>query len=202
MILFVRGVLWDLGIPQEAANLLYEDNDACTVVANTKKPTPQTHHIDITYFSHCNWVERDLILLERIDTKINMSDHFTKNLSKALFHHHVDYILGHISPPYSPVHLSIIGTYTDHDFAIDKYVPTSFTVPLTATTARVFAPIHDNFLWNPWTTILWHGFQSSIAIMDYGGYYRRYVDKINLAQLINFSQSHAKRGGDGCCQIV
>ncbi len=27
MILFVRSVLWDLGVPQEAATLLYEDND-------------------------------------------------------------------------------------------------------------------------------------------------------------------------------
>ena len=122
MILFDRSILWDLGIPQEVATLLYEDNDACTAMANAHKPTPRTCHIDIEYFSLCDWVERDLIPLERIDTKINMSDHFTKNLLKALFHRHVDYILGHIPPPYSPVHLYIIGTYTDHDFAIVKYV--------------------------------------------------------------------------------
>jgi hypothetical protein len=30
MILFVRSLLWDLDIPQEAATLLYEDNDGCT----------------------------------------------------------------------------------------------------------------------------------------------------------------------------
>jgi hypothetical protein len=40
MILFVRSILWDLGIPQEAATLLYENNDACTAMANTQKPTP------------------------------------------------------------------------------------------------------------------------------------------------------------------
>jgi hypothetical protein len=34
MILFVCSVLWDLGISQEAATLLYEDNDACTAMAN------------------------------------------------------------------------------------------------------------------------------------------------------------------------
>ncbi len=169
MILFVQSILWDLGIPQEAAILLYEDNDACTAMANAQKPTPQTCHIDIKYFSLCDSVERDLILLERIDTKINMSDHFTKNLSKALFHRHVDYILGHIPPPYSPVHLYIVGTYNDHDSAIDTYVPTSFTTPLTAAAARVFAPLPDNYLDNPWTPILWHGFQSSFGIMDCGG---------------------------------
>ena len=34
MILFVRSVLWDLDIPQEAATVLYEDNDACTAMGN------------------------------------------------------------------------------------------------------------------------------------------------------------------------
>ncbi len=47
MILFVRSILWDLNIPQEVAPVLYEDNDACTVMGNTQIPTPRTHHIDI-----------------------------------------------------------------------------------------------------------------------------------------------------------
>jgi hypothetical protein len=102
-------------------------------------------------------VERDLMLLERIDTKINMSNHFTKNLSRTLFHPHTEFIKGHIPPPYSPVHLYLIGTYTNHDIAIDQYVPTSFTTPITAAAARVFAPISDDYLGNPWTLILWHG---------------------------------------------
>ena len=51
MILFVRSVLWDLGIPQEAATVLYEDNDACTAMGNAQKPTPRTRHMDIKYFS-------------------------------------------------------------------------------------------------------------------------------------------------------
>jgi hypothetical protein len=42
MILFVRSILWDLGIPQESATILYEDNDACTAMGNAQKPTPQT----------------------------------------------------------------------------------------------------------------------------------------------------------------
>jgi hypothetical protein len=86
MILFVRRVLWDLDIPQEASTLLYEDNDGCTVMGNAQKPTPRTRHIDIKYFSLCEWVERDLILLGRIDTSINMSNHLTKSLQPLLFH--------------------------------------------------------------------------------------------------------------------
>ncbi len=53
MILFVRSVLWDLGIPQEAATVLYEDNDACTAMGNAQKPTTRTRHMDIKYFLIC-----------------------------------------------------------------------------------------------------------------------------------------------------
>jgi hypothetical protein len=107
MILFVRSVLWDLNIPQEAATLLYEDNDGCTAMGNAPKPTPRTRHIDITYFSLCKWVERDLILLDRIDTSINMSDHLTKSLQTLLFHRHADFLLGHIpAPSYSSIYPS------------------------------------------------------------------------------------------------
>ncbi len=111
MILFVCSVLWDLDIPQEAATLLYEDNDACKAMANAQKPTPRTHHMDIKYFSLSEWVERDLMLLERIDTSLNLADHFTKGLHTALFHRHADFILGHIPPAYSHVYRSIIGSY-------------------------------------------------------------------------------------------
>jgi hypothetical protein len=81
MILFVCSVLWDLDIPaQEAATLLYEDNNACTAMANAQKPTPRTRHMDIKYFSLSEWVERDLMWLEQINTSINLADHFTKSL--------------------------------------------------------------------------------------------------------------------------
>jgi hypothetical protein len=135
MILFVRSVLWDLDIPQEAATLLYEDNDACTAMANAQKPTPSTHHMDIKYFSLSQWVERDLMLLERIDMSINLADHFTKSLQPALYHCHADFILGHIPPAYSPVYHSIIGSYARNDDYLDKFVPSSFTTPITAAAA-------------------------------------------------------------------
>ena len=64
MILFVRSILWDLDIPQEAATVLYEDNDACRAMGNPQKPTPRTRHMDIKYFSICEWVERNLMHLE------------------------------------------------------------------------------------------------------------------------------------------
>ena len=46
MLLYMRSILWDLDVPQEASSWLYEDNDACTAMANAQKPTSRTHHID------------------------------------------------------------------------------------------------------------------------------------------------------------
>jgi hypothetical protein len=51
MILFVRSILLDLGIPQQAASVLFEDNDACTAMVNALKPTTRTRHMDIRYFA-------------------------------------------------------------------------------------------------------------------------------------------------------
>jgi hypothetical protein len=34
MILYIQSLLWDLGIPQEADTVLYEDNNGCTAMGN------------------------------------------------------------------------------------------------------------------------------------------------------------------------
>ena len=162
MCLFVRSILWDLDIPQEAATVAYEDNDGCTAMANAQKPTSRTRHIDIKYFALCEWVEQDLILLERIDTSINIADHLTKILSRTLFHRHADYLLGHVPPKYSPVYRQAISTYRDNYGNISKYIPETFTTPtiahrpINATAARIFVPFYEDIEGNPWLAILWH----------------------------------------------
>ncbi len=42
MSLFVRSILWDLNVPQEAATIAYKDNDGCTAMGNAQKPTART----------------------------------------------------------------------------------------------------------------------------------------------------------------
>jgi hypothetical protein len=86
-----------------------------------------------------------------------MSDHLTKGLSRALFHQHADYLLGHVPPVYSPVYKSIVGTYTTQHAELDKFVPSLFTTPMTAAAARVYAPILEDYSGNPWLVVLWHG---------------------------------------------
>ena len=85
MVLFCRGVLWDLGVPQCAATIGYEDNDACTSMAMAQKPTARTRHIGIKYHVLCQWVEQDLVKLERIFTQKNVAEIFTKQLGPLLF---------------------------------------------------------------------------------------------------------------------
>jgi hypothetical protein len=97
------------------------------------------------------------MILERIDTKINLADPFTKLLYRALFHRHVDFILGHIPTRYPPVYSKLIGAYTDQHTDIDEYVPGSFTTPLRAAAARIYTLLWEDYIGNPWVHILWHG---------------------------------------------
>ncbi len=157
MILFIHSVLWDLRIPQEVATLLYKDNDACTAMGNAEKPTPCTWHINIKYASLCKWVERDLVILDRIDTSINMADHLMKALQPIIFHRHTDFLLGYVPPMYSPLYHSIVGTYTNHLIDLNLYVPKSFTTPITAAAARLYAPTPADYQHSPWLSILGHG---------------------------------------------
>jgi hypothetical protein len=169
MCLFIRSILWDLDVPQEAATIAYEDNDGCTLMGNAQKPTARMRHIDIKYFALCDWIERDLLILERIDTSINPSDHLTKSLSRILFHRHADFLLGHVPPQYSPVYRQAITTYGNFYKDINSFIPESFTTPTTARAARVNAPIIDYIRDNPWLSVIWHDFPIQNCIMDRGG---------------------------------
>ena len=135
MILFVCSILFDLGIPQHAASILYEDNQGCISMANAGKPTSQTRHMDIKYHVICEWVERDLMILERVPTSQNLSDHFTKNLPKILFHRHVDFIMGHVPPPHSPLFAKFMCEDPPPPLSLKHHPPA-------AQAARLAAPYH------------------------------------------------------------
>jgi hypothetical protein len=157
MSLFIRSILWDLDILQEAATIAYKDSNGCTAVGNAQKPTARTSHIDIKFFALCDWIECNLIQLERIDTSINIANHLTKPLSCILFHRHADSLLENVPPKYSPVYQQAITTYS-HKFKedIDHFLPDLFTTPMTAKAARIYAPLYDDVWGNPWLNVLWH----------------------------------------------
>ena len=74
--------------------------------------------MDIKYQDLCEWVERDLLRLNCVDTAINLADLFTKHLGPTLFTRHADYVLGHIPPHYMSqclaVNLSPSKIHTPH----------------------------------------------------------------------------------------
>ncbi|KAL7508162.1 hypothetical protein ACHAXN_005237 [Cyclotella atomus] len=80
MSLYLRSSLWDLGVGQDAATVLYEENGGATAMANAGRPTPQSRHINVKFYAIQEWVERDLVVLRCIDTSLNVSDHITKPL--------------------------------------------------------------------------------------------------------------------------
>jgi deoxyuridine 5'-triphosphate nucleotidohydrolase len=99
-ILYVRSILDQLGLPQNIATTLYEDNQGALLMANQQQPTKRTRHMDIKHFVLQDWVEHDLIRLKRIDTSDNYADVMTKATSRTLFYRHMNYILGKIIPAY------------------------------------------------------------------------------------------------------
>jgi hypothetical protein len=115
MSLYLRSILWDLGVPQDAATILYEENDGATAMANAGKPTPCTRHIDVKFYSIQEWVERDLVVLRRIVTLVNTADHLTKPLSHILFYCHRDFYMGHVPPTYSPHYNDVVRIYSVND---------------------------------------------------------------------------------------
>eukprot|EP00804_Cyclotella_cryptica_P024081 CCRYP_007301-RB/>CCRYP_007301-RB protein AED:0.63 eAED:0.42 QI:0/-1/0/1/-1/0/1/0/173 len=94
--------MWDLGIPQESVTILYKDNDCTTAMAHAGKPALLSRHIDIKFYVLQEWVEQYLIVLQKIDTSLDMADHYTKLLPCLLFYRHNDYNMGCVPPSYSP----------------------------------------------------------------------------------------------------
>ena len=49
--LYLRSMLNDLGIQQDTAMALFEDNEAAIAMANASRPTRRTRHMDIKHFA-------------------------------------------------------------------------------------------------------------------------------------------------------
>ena len=100
MAIYLRSILAEIGISQEDATMIYEDNTGALLMANTQQPTRRTRHMDIKHFAIQDWVERDMIVLEYIKTDYNSADSLTKPLARTAFYIHLDAIMGRIPPKY------------------------------------------------------------------------------------------------------
>ena len=100
-ILYLRSLLEEIGLRQEDATVLYEDTQGALLIANAQKPTKRTRHMDLKYFGLQEWVQRDLLILHRINTSDNYADAMTKALGQTLFYRHVNFILGKFVPQFA-----------------------------------------------------------------------------------------------------
>ncbi len=138
--------------------LQHSSTKIATVAPQWATPRNQQAGQDIlTLHTSHYWVEWDLMILDRIDTSINIADHLTKALQPTLFHCHADFLLGHVPPMYSPVYSSIIADFPNYPPNIDFYVPPSFTTPPTAVAAQVYTPLKADYQHNPWLRVIAHG---------------------------------------------
>ena len=99
-ILYLRSILHDIGIPQDDATVLFEDNQGSLLMASAQQPTKRTRHIDIKNFVLQDWCETDIIAMKRINTADNSSDTLTKATARTIFYRHMEYIQGKIVPEY------------------------------------------------------------------------------------------------------
>jgi hypothetical protein len=131
LILFFRSLLYDLGIEQEHATILYEDNSGALLMANAKQPTRRTRHMDIKKFALLDWVEQDLIILHNIKTAENAADGLTKPLAKQLFYRHSDTMMGRRVPDYVPTSSDVIRSMNANTDETRLHAPkiTRFLVP-------------------------------------------------------------------------
>ena len=98
--LYLRHILGELSLPPNHATPLYEDNEAAIALANSKRPTRRTQHMEILHFALLDWVETDQLLLSAISTHDNPADAMTKALGPQLFHRHSATLLGKRKPTY------------------------------------------------------------------------------------------------------
>jgi hypothetical protein len=108
MTLYCRSVILDFGVPQCVVTIKYEENDSCTPILMPQKPTPRTRTINIKYHVLCQWVEQDLVRLERVSLTLEVVDIFTKQLGPLLLRRHCNYLIGRVPLQYS-VHFQNTG---------------------------------------------------------------------------------------------
>ena len=100
-ILYLRTILEQIGLEQERATILYEDNQGALLMAQAGRPTKRTKHIDIRHFALQQWVENDIIDFQRIATSDNSADALTKATPRTLFYRHMNHIMGKMIPIYA-----------------------------------------------------------------------------------------------------
>jgi hypothetical protein len=99
VIRYLRSILDDLGLPQESASVMYEDNRAVLDIVNKQIPSERTRHCDIQYFALQEWRARGIVKMAYIPGIINPADQATKAVGPTLHYRHVPRSMGFYPAP-------------------------------------------------------------------------------------------------------
>jgi ribosomal protein L30/L7E len=99
VIRYLRSILDDLGLPQESASVMYEDNKAVLDIVNKQIPSERTRHCDIQYFALQEWRARGIVKMAYIPGIINPADQATKAVGPTLHYRHVPRSMGFYPAP-------------------------------------------------------------------------------------------------------
>lgn len=83
--LWIRKILNDLYIDTTRPTVIYEYNLSCIKLVNNFDNNKRTNHISIKYYFVKDIVCKNMLTLEYLESKEQISDLFTKALSKDLF---------------------------------------------------------------------------------------------------------------------
>jgi hypothetical protein len=92
---YFRQLFVDLGFPITKPTLMAKDNAGTILIANHRRPSGRTRHLDIQYFATQEWVQRGLVFFFKIDGTANPSDAMSKVLYRILHRRHFDRIMGY-----------------------------------------------------------------------------------------------------------
>ena len=105
----LRSILLQLGFRQEGSTPIWVDNAAAIMMANARKPTERSRHIDIQHFALQEWVQAGDVVLAHISGTINSSDALTKALGWVLHRRHCTRFMGLAGTPFTTTSGRIAG---------------------------------------------------------------------------------------------
>lgn len=94
-VVFMRGLLAELGFEQKEPTIIYEDNTAAKALAENPVNHNRSKHIDVQYHYVRTAIEDRLVKVEWIPTKDQLADLFTKPLDRIKLEEFRKKVTGH-----------------------------------------------------------------------------------------------------------
>ena len=94
---FLRQLLADIGVKQESATVLFEDNQGCIALANNPVTSVRSKHIDIKYHFVREQINKGAFKVTYCPTDRMIADCLTKPLADEKFSNTRDNVLGVIN---------------------------------------------------------------------------------------------------------